>query len=596
MGSDGLKVETQGGVCVLTLAHPPSNALVPALRARLIAEIGAVGPECRRIVLAGAGMTFSGALPLDPDLAGPTLSVLCAAVEQSRVPVVAAMHGLVTGPGAELALAAAARVAAPGTRIAWPEVALGLCPEGGTTLRLPRQIGVQAALDILLSGRAVPAQEAMALGLIDLVAEAPLTAALTVDLPAAGLRPAQADPAALAEARRGLTRFQPRTQPVFGRIIACVEAAGLLPAAAHQAFEAVSREDLEASPEAAALRAAAWAERRAVARAVTLARLCPVTPDAITLHGGGAALVTLARLALSQGIAVDWHHPDDAARTASLAALNMAEADEQRAGRLTAAARTARQALLRDGGALVTAGPGTGPGPEPRLALHIHDRPQDWGKPLPGNTGVVLLTLGGVEDGLGLALTPTGRVCEVSVPPEMAPEGGALAVAMLRQIGLQPLLVGSRPILGAGLLTAGRVALAHLARTGVTPDALAAAVEGFGARRPEALPQPETPLSRNIEPCELVARWLAAIANEGLRLLEQGIALRPSDIDLVLVAGHGFPRWQGGPMHLADRRGLMLLRRDLRLWAEDDPLWDPAPLLDRLIRDGLKLADLDRRP
>jgi 3-hydroxyacyl-CoA dehydrogenase len=92
----------------------------------------------------------------------------------------------------------------------------------------------------------------------------------------------------------------------------------------------------------------------------------------------------------------------------------------------------------------------------------------------------------------------------------------------------------------------------------------------------------------------ILFRWLGALANEGLRLLDQGIARHPSDIDLVLVQGHGFPRWRGGPMHLAERRGLMALRADLRGWADENPLWSPAPLLDRMIRDGQRLSDPDR--
>lgn len=581
MGSDGLKVETRDGVRILTLANPPSNALTPALRVRLIAELGAVGADCHRVVLAGAGATFSGALPLDPDPAAPSLADLCAAVETSPNPVVAALHGLVTGPGAELALAAAARIAAPGTRIAWPEVALGLCPEGGTTLRLPRLVGVRQALGILLSGRAVAAEEALALGLIDARAEAPVTAVLSGELPAATRPAVRPDPAAIADARHGLTR----TQAALGRIIACVEASALLPPEAHQAFEAVAREDLEASPEAAALRAAAWAERRAMVLPAALARLRPAVAEHMALYGAEPGLVTLARMALQHGLGVVWHHPDDATRRTSLAALELAEAAEQRAGRLSAAARAKGRALLHDGGA------GKGGA---AATLHIHDRPQGWNDARPEDDGTVHLSLGGAEDGMGLALTPAGRICELSRARGTPPEAAVFAFAGLRRIGLQPVLVGSRPIVGDGLVTAGRVAVAHLARTGVAPAVLGAALEGFGAQRPEALPQPETSLPRDMGQTEVLARWLAALANEGLRLLEQGIALRPSDIDHVLVAGHGFPRWQGGPMHQADRRGLMLLRRDLRLWAEADPLWEPAPLLDRLIRDGQRLTDLDR--
>jgi 3-hydroxyacyl-CoA dehydrogenase len=92
---------------------------------------------------------------------------------------------------------------------------------------------------------------------------------------------------------------------------------------------------------------------------------------------------------------------------------------------------------------------------------------------------------------------------------------------------------------------------------------------------------------------EVLNRWLAALANEGARLLDEKIALRPSDIDHLMVAGYHFPRWRGGPMYQATQRGLMVLRRDLRVWAVDGPLWTPAPLIDRLIRDGRTFASLD---
>jgi 3-hydroxyacyl-CoA dehydrogenase len=178
-----------------------------------------------------------------------------------------------------------------------------------------------------------------------------------------------------------------------------------------------------------------------------------------------------------------------------------------------------------------------------------------------------------------------------------AGEGGeaaeiAVAVAGLRQMGWRPLLVGRRPGLGLRVMRAGQAALEGLVRRGVAPRAIAAALAGYGARAP-ALAAAGTATALVLPADEIVARWLAAQANEGLRTLDQGLARRPSDIDLALVLGHGFPRWQGGPMHQADRRGLMALRRDLRLWAEADPGYAPAPLLDRLIRDGLRLADLD---
>jgi 3-hydroxyacyl-CoA dehydrogenase len=310
-----------------------------------------------------------------------------------------------------------------------------------------------------------------------------------------------------------------------------------------------------------------------------------VAPDQIALHGAAPELVTLARLALARGLRVAWHHPDPKAAAASLAALDFAEAAEQRAGRLSAAARAAGRARLQDGG---------------EAPLHIHADPVS----LPGVAdGPVRLLLGGAETVAGLAIAPLGASCELSLPPHLAPDaasdGLALAVAGLRRLGLQPVLVGQRPILGRGLVTAGRTALARLVARGVTKARIAAALESFGARLPAGLPDPEVSGpdldAADMGASEIVARWLGALANEGFRLLDQGIARRPSDIDLVLVAGHGFPRWQGGPMHMADRRGLMALRADLRLWAADDPIWAPAPGLDRMIRDGMRLEALDLR-
>jgi 3-hydroxyacyl-CoA dehydrogenase len=568
MAAERLTITDAGDVRVLTIAAPPSNSLTPGVRAALIAAIENPPAQIGRIVIAASGATFSSGLPLDPDVAAPSLATLCQVVESSAVPVVAALHGLVLGPGAELAMAARARVAAPGTRIAFPEIALGLCHEGGTSRRLPCRIGTAAALRLVLSGRAIAAEEALTLGLVDAVEDEPVAAAQRMDLPDEPPVVPRADAAAVVEARR----THVRAAPAAARIIGCIEAAALLPPEAHQAFEAVAREDLEASPEAAALRWVAKAERRAAAMPVAIARVRPAEPERIALHGAAPDLVTLARLALARGLEVAWHHPDPAAAEASLAALDLAEAAEQRAGRLSAAARSAGRARLTEGG---------------EAPLHIHaETPEDWVE-----AGPVRLVLGEGGPHPGLALAPQGTGCELSLPLDGPPEGPALALVTLRRLGLQPVLVGARPILGRGLVAAGRSALAALA--GFVPAAeITRALDGFGALHGERLPETGA-ARREIGSDEIVARWLGALANEGFRLLDQGIARRPSDIDLLLVQNHGFPRWRGGPMHWAEARGLMALRAQLRDWAADDPIWSPAPLLDRLIRDGQRLDLMD---
>lgn len=92
---------------------------------------------------------------------------------------------------------------------------------------------------------------------------------------------------------------------------------------------------------------------------------------------------------------------------------------------------------------------------------------------------------------------------------------------------------------------------------------------------------------------EILERCLYGMVNEGARLLEHGIALRPSDIDIVYLTGYGFPAAQGGPMHMADRIGLpKVLAAMRRLHAEHGFWWQPAPLLEQLVAEGRSFADL----
>jgi 3-hydroxyacyl-CoA dehydrogenase len=98
---------------------------------------------------------------------------------------------------------------------------------------------------------------------------------------------------------------------------------------------------------------------------------------------------------------------------------------------------------------------------------------------------------------------------------------------------------------------------------------------------------------RPVGSAEIVARCLGALANEGARILGEGLVPRAGDIDAVMLAGYGFPRWEGGPMFWADRKGLLVLRAELRRHADQAPaFWAVAPLIDDLIRQGRTLRDL----
>lgn len=585
MSATGLKSELRDGILILTLAHPPANELTSKIRAGLIEALA--GSDAKGIVLAAEGPNFSSHLLLEPKETAPTLAELCRVVEDCPVPVVFVGQGVLAGAAAEVALAARARLAKPGFRIAFPDVTLGLCPAGGTTRRLPRLIGARAAMRLLITGKSVPASEALSLGLIDGIAEtAPLASAIRLARALAVgdmLQRKEPDPAewsgAVAEARQ-----RPSARTAVGqRIIDCVEAALVLPSDRAQAHEAVARGDLQETPEAIGLIAAYLAERRALALPPVLAQVQPLSVDSIGLQGTSPDLVRIAIAGLSRGLFVTWAFPDGEAREAGVAAVTEGIGDGLRAGQLTAerAERMSRQLSAVEGSLTPQSVP-----------FMISDRPivrdDSWAP------GAALLVLGGQHEDMGLALAPVGRVCEVAFPADSLPLARATALAGLRRVGLASVLVGHRPVVGARMADAGRTALAWMLARGVPRRVIEVALQEFGARAPEPVSIEVPRIMRVMSGAEVLNRWLAALANEGARLLDEGIAKRPSDIDHVMVAGYQFPRRRGGPMHLADRRGLMVLRQDLRSWGAEASLWSPAPLIDRLIRDGESLSALDR--
>jgi 3-hydroxyacyl-CoA dehydrogenase len=272
-------------------------------------------PGCRGIVLAAEGPTFSGRICR---FARSSRAIAGRAVRRGgRLPGSGGggAEGAGVGPGAELALAARARLGGPGLKLAFAEVTLGLCPCGGTTRRLPRLIGAGPALRLLLSGRAVPAAEALALGLIDGITEmAPVASAMRLAAALAVgdmLRRDPPDAAAWARpwARRGTGLAA--QGPAARRIVDCVEAALVLPAENAQEFETVARSDLEQTEEAIGLCAAARAERRALALPPVLTRLQTLSVDRIGLVGLAPDLARIAVVALSRELAVTWSFPDE---------------------------------------------------------------------------------------------------------------------------------------------------------------------------------------------------------------------------------------------------------------------------------------------
>src|SRR5262245_24378937 len=166
-----VRFEIVDGIGVVTIDNPPVNALGPGVRDGIVdaLEKGLADASVKAMVMIGAGRSFIAGADIRqfgkprPVPARPVYEVL----DGSPKPVVAAIHGYALGGGLEHALACHYRIAVPSAKVGLPEVLIGILPGGGGTQRLPRLIGPKRAMDMILSGRHVPAPEPQALGIID---------------------------------------------------------------------------------------------------------------------------------------------------------------------------------------------------------------------------------------------------------------------------------------------------------------------------------------------------------------------------------------------------------------------------------------------
>ncbi len=159
------ETKVHGDVAVITMNNPPVNGLGLATRQGIAAglEQANADPAVQAIVITGAGKAFSGGADIKEfgspkAVAEPNLLSVILAVENSSKPVVAAIHSVAMGGGLELSLGCHYRIAAPGTNVALPEVKLGLIPGAGGTQRLPRVLGVETALNMIVSGEPVKSE------------------------------------------------------------------------------------------------------------------------------------------------------------------------------------------------------------------------------------------------------------------------------------------------------------------------------------------------------------------------------------------------------------------------------------------------------
>jgi 3-hydroxyacyl-CoA dehydrogenase len=676
--------------------NPPVNALGHALRTGLetaFAEANA-DPAVKAIVLTGTGRFFSAGADITEFASGmkePFLPQVIDKIEASTKPVVAAVNGTALGGGLELALGCHYRVAGREVRqLGLPEIKLGIIPGAGGTQRLPRVIGVQKALELILSGAFIDAKTGAAAGLIDNVADDVVTEAvafarqqigkalrrvgeLTIDKAAV--------PAGLFEKARDSVARHPSGPLAPKCAIDAVELATTLPASEGIARERQIFREAAASPYARALQYAFFAERQA-------ANLPGIGPDVkarpvetVGIIGAGTMGTGITLAFLNAGIPVTLVETTQDALDAGVTRIKDTLSANARRGRITEAQAADRLAKLTpaleleslgkadlvieavfenmvlkkeifaklDGiaksGAIIATNTSTldvdaiaavTKRPQDVLGLHFFSpanimrlleivRAEKTGNDVMATAMVLAKRIGkvgvqaGVCDGFvgnrmlaAYAEEVQAMLLEGATPTDVdsALEAWGMAMGPIAVHDLAGLDVSYR-IRKERKLTGERAQLARvpdkiveMGRHGQKTGAGFYKYDANRKRQPdpeiEALIRAEAEAQhikqRKIPAEEIVERSLLRLANEGAKILAEGIALRASDIDTMYLNGYGFPAWRGGPMWQADHIGLGKVAERIKAYqARYGDRWKIAPLIEKLAADGGSFAALDKK-
>ena len=688
MGSINASVDLRrdGEIAVVTADNPPVNALKHEVRAGLAEGLKHAREDTgvKAVVIACAGRTFFAGADITefgkPPRA-PSLHDVIAAIEAMPKPVVAALHGTALGGGFELALACHFRIAVPAARVGLPEVKLGLLPGAGGTQRLPRLVGPEKALEMIVTGEPIGAAEARVGGIIDEIVEGDLTAA-AIDFARRVVR--EGRPLRLvrdrdekligegfADAAEALTRrLRGRDAPA-----ACIEAvrnAIVLPFDEGLKREAELFGRLVGGDQSKAQRHIFFAEREAakIPDMPEATRSRPIAQGAVIgagTMGGGIAMcfanagipvtiVETGRDLLQKGldrVAANYH------TSVSRGGLDASEM-ERRIGLISGV--TELDAIA--GADVVVEAVFEEMDVKKRVFADL-DRIAKPSALLATNTSTldvneIARVTARPQEVAGLHFfSPANvmRLLEIVRGAQTSFEALATAIALGRRLGKVPVTVGvCYGFVGNRMLARRSVETERLLLEGALPQQVDTAVTAFGfpmgpcammdlagldvgwrirkGRGEQALiedalceaghygqktgkgyfryeagsraPLPDPEIERviletssrlgiNRRPItedEIAERMILPMINEGARILDEGIASRPGDIDVIWVYGYGWPVWRGGPMYFADRLGLAHIRDRLAFYADRsrDETLRPAPLLRKLADEGRGFA------
>ena len=691
--------KVQGDVAVIAMNNPPVNGLGYETRVGITngLEKANADPAVKAIVLTGAGKAFSGGADIKEfnsprAMQEPILLSVITAVENSQKPVVAAVHSVAMGGGLELALGAHYRIAAPGAKIALPEVKLGLIPGAGGTVRLPRVLGAETALNMIVKGDPVNSEVLAGLPgqkLFDKMAASPESlldeaiafarevAAKGGELPLVRHLPCKHPQGpAYFQFARNMVRGMAKNFPAPEKCVDAVENATKLKFDDALAKEREIFINLMQTPECKALRHIFAAERAASKIPDVGSDVKPRAVNKVAVIGAGTMGGGISMNFLNAGIPVTILETKQEALDRGLATIRKNYESQVKRGKLKQDKYEQRMALLTptlkyediaDADLVIEA-----VFEEMGVKEQVFKKLDEVMKPgaiLASNTSTldvdkIAAFTKRPQDVVGMHFFSPANVMkllEVVRGAKTAKDVLATVMQIAKKIKKTAVVSGvCDGFIGNRMIEQYSRQAGFLLDEGCTPQQVDKAIEKFGfamgpfrmgdlagndigwaIRKRRYTEKPDMKYSktadllcemgrfgqktgagwydyqpgkrdaipsklveemvekhrkdqgitpRKISDQEIVERLVYSLVNEGARIVEDGIASKASDIDMVYLTGYGFPIWRGGPMKYADQMGLFNVAESMKRFArnpnDDAKFWQPAPLLAKLVAEG----------
>lgn len=693
--SEAIGYERVGDIAILAANNPPVNALGHDVRNGLVDGIArAEADGAKAVLIYGEGKTYFAGADIREFGKPPTqpfLPDVCTRIEASPLIVVSALHGTALGGGLEIALGSHFRIAVPTARVGLPEVLIGVMPGAGGTQRLPRLVGVDAAVDVITSGRQIGAKEALAMGILDRVVEGTpreIGLAYAQELLDSGAERRAISEMPAPEAVDFDALYNMVLQKGRGQIAPALAVRGVQACCELPFEEGMKRErelfmKLMASDQRQGMIHAFFSER-AVGKLPELKGVAPRNLNAVGVIGGGTMGAGIATAALLSGLSVVMLEMTVEAAEAARGRIESNLGGALKRGKVSQAQfedlTTKALTLATDYAALgdvdlVIEAVFEDMGVKKQVFTQL-DAVCKPGAILASNTSYldineIAACTKRPADVIGLHFFSPAHVMkllEVVVADKTAADVVATGFALGNRLKKTSVRAGvCDGFIGNRILSTYRTCADHMILDGATPYQIDKALTDFGfamgpyavadlagldigwavrkrkraegvdprardftyadnlcedghfgqktgtgyyvyqAGKRAGVPNPDVmPLieadraaqgltPRDFSDDEIVRRYMAAMVNEAAKVVGEGIARRPLDVDVTLLYGYGFPRYRGGPLKWADMVGLPGLLSDMQDWAKEDGyFWQPAPLLEELVAEGRTFDDLNK--